>query len=242
MFPTHVAGSLCAGSIGSRLSTTVGYERTTNPILAQAASSRDKDEIVQECLRLDNLPAIPPYWRRMRAQNMSGVAALGQPAEPPALTVDECTEQQHAGVLVLDTWPRRHSAVPTCRALNVGLGPAFATWAGTVLPDQAGVVLVLDRHDDLWQASWQLLRIGPPPLGWLGTGMSGWRTSGRPVHSIPQITVHELKRHLDRGDHPAGRSTAQRVACRARRRCPLPHGCPNWPSGSASCATSHHWR
>jgi hydroxyacylglutathione hydrolase len=30
--------------------------------------------------------------------------------------------------------------------------------------------------------------------------MSGWRTSGRPVHSIPQITVHELKRRLDRGE------------------------------------------
>lgn len=28
--------------------------------------------------------------------------------------------------------------------------------------------------------------------------MSGWRTSGRPVRSIPQITVHELKRRLDR--------------------------------------------
>jgi hydroxyacylglutathione hydrolase len=30
--------------------------------------------------------------------------------------------------------------------------------------------------------------------------MSGWRTSGRPVHSIPQITVHELKRRLGRGE------------------------------------------
>jgi hydroxyacylglutathione hydrolase len=43
------------------LSTTVSYERTTNSILAQAASSRDKDEIVRECLRLDNLPAVPSY-------------------------------------------------------------------------------------------------------------------------------------------------------------------------------------
>jgi hydroxyacylglutathione hydrolase len=32
-------------------------------------------------------------------------------------------------------------------------------------------VLVRERSDDLWQARWQLLRIGyPPPLGWLDTG------------------------------------------------------------------------
>jgi hydroxyacylglutathione hydrolase len=31
VFPTHVAGSLCGGSIGSRLSTTVGYERRHQP-------------------------------------------------------------------------------------------------------------------------------------------------------------------------------------------------------------------
>jgi glyoxylase-like metal-dependent hydrolase (beta-lactamase superfamily II) len=30
VYPTHVRGSLCGGNIGSRLSTTVGYERRTN--------------------------------------------------------------------------------------------------------------------------------------------------------------------------------------------------------------------
>ncbi|MGH3993568.1 MAG: MBL fold metallo-hydrolase, partial [Pseudonocardiaceae bacterium] len=100
VFPTHVAGSLCAGNIGSRLSTTVGYERRTNPILAEVDAA---DGFVHECLRLDDLPAIPPYWRRMRTQNMRGVAPLGVLAEPPALTVPEFAEQQRAGALVLDT-------------------------------------------------------------------------------------------------------------------------------------------
>src|SRR5829696_864760 len=55
VFPTHVAGSLCGGNIGSRLSTTVGYERRTNPILAGVSSM---GEFVAECIRLDNLPAV----------------------------------------------------------------------------------------------------------------------------------------------------------------------------------------
>ncbi|WP_219418036.1 rhodanese-like domain-containing protein [Pseudonocardia nigra] len=199
VFPTHVAGSLCGGNIGSRLSTTVGYERRTNAILAQVDST---EGFVRECLRLDNLPAVPPYWRRMRSQNLAGVAPLGVPAEPPALTAAEFAAQQDAGALVLDTRaPEAFGGGHIPGALNVGLGAAFPTWAGTVLPDQADVLLVLDRPGDLWDVAWQLLRIGyPMPRGWLRGGMTAWRTTARPVDSTPQITVHELKDRLDRGE------------------------------------------
>lgn len=199
VFPTHVAGSLCGGNIGSRLSTTVGYERRTNAILAEIDS---KDSFVDECLRLDNLPAVPPYWHRMRGQNLAGVAPLGTPAEPPALTVAEVAGQQEGGALVFDTRaPEAFGGGHVPGALNVGLGSAFATWAGTVLPDQAEVVLVLDRPENLWEATWNLLRIGYPlPRGWLRGGMTGWRTAARPVETTPQITVHELQARLERGE------------------------------------------
>jgi hydroxyacylglutathione hydrolase len=199
VWPTHVAGSLCGGNIGSRLSTTVGFERRTNAVLAEVDS---KDGFVRECIRLDNLPAVPPYWRRMRAQNLAGVAPLGVPAEPPALTVAEFAAGQDAGALVLDARaPEAFGGAHVPGALNVGLGSAFATWAGTVLPDGAEVLLVLDRPEDLQEATWQLLRIGyPPPAGWLRGGMTAWRTAARPVEATPQITVHELKDRLDRGE------------------------------------------
>ncbi len=199
VYPTHVAGSLCGGNIGSRLSTTVGYERRTNAILAEVDAT---DEFVRKCLRLDNLPAVPPYWRRMRTQNLAGVPELGVVGEPPALTAPEVAAQQHDGALVLDARaPEAYGGGHIPGALNVGLGSAFATWAGTVLPDGAEVLLVLDRPADLPEATWQLLRIGyPPPRGWLRGGMTAWRTAARPVQSTPQITVHELKDRLDRGE------------------------------------------
>jgi hydroxyacylglutathione hydrolase len=199
VFPTHVAGSLCGGNIGSRLSTTVGFERRTNAVLAEVDST---EGFVRECIRLDNLPAVPPYWRRMRAQNLAGVAPLGVLGEPPALTVAEFAERQAAGALVLDTRsPEAFGGGHIPGALNVGLGAAFATWAGTVLPDRAQVLLVLDRPEDLWEASWQLLRVGyPAPAGWLRGGITAWRTQARPVQATPQITVHELKQRLDRGE------------------------------------------
>ncbi|MDQ2827233.1 MAG: MBL fold metallo-hydrolase [Actinomycetota bacterium] len=199
VFPTHVAGSLCGGNIGSRLSTTVGYERRSNDILARVSS---KDGFVTECLRIDNLPAVPPYWPRMRGQNLAGVAPLGVLGEPPALAVDAFARLRGDGAVVVDTRsPEAFGGAHIPGALNVGLGPSFATWAGTVLGEGARVLVVLDRPADLWEVSWQLLRIGYElPVGWLAGGMLAWRTAARELASLPQITVHELATRLRTGE------------------------------------------
>jgi hydroxyacylglutathione hydrolase len=199
VFPTHVAGSLCGGNIGSRLSTTVGYERRTNAILSEVST---KDEFVQQCMRLDNLPAVPPYWRRMRRQNTGGVPLLGVLREPPALPPAEIQQAVDAGAVVLDTRsPKAFGGGHLPGALNVGLDGSFATWAGTVLDEDAAVVLVLDAPTDLWTVTWDLLRIGYPlPVGWLAGGMLAWRTRARPIEQLPQITVHELRRRLEAGE------------------------------------------
>jgi hydroxyacylglutathione hydrolase len=199
VFPTHVAGSLCGGNIGSRLSTTVGYERRTNDILAKVSS---KGGFVEQCLRLDNLPAVPPYWKRMRRQNLSGVAPLGVLREPPALEPGAVRGVVRDGAVVLDTRPPEAFGgghIPG--ALNVGKGASFPTWAGTVLDEDAAIVLVLDSPADLWPVTWDLLRIGYDlPVGWLAGGLLAWRTAALDLERLPQITVHELRRHLEAGD------------------------------------------
>ncbi|WP_046469240.1 MBL fold metallo-hydrolase [Allosalinactinospora lopnorensis] len=199
VFPTHVAGSLCGGNIGSRLSTTVGYERRTNAVLSAVDSSED---FVRECLRLDNLPAVPPYWRRMRGRNLRGVEPLGAPAEPPALDVDAFERHRGSGAVVLDARsPEAFGGAHIPGSLNVGLGSAFSTWAGTALPEGARVLLLLDRSGDLPEAVAQLSRIGYPlPLGWLAGGMASWRSAAKPVETTPQITVEEVRERLDRGE------------------------------------------
>jgi hydroxyacylglutathione hydrolase len=192
VWPTHVAGSLCGGDIGSRLSTTVGYERRTNPVLAEIA---DRDGFVRECIRLDDLPAVPPYWKRMRARNLAGVERLGVLAEPPALGPEDFARTAEADdVVVVDArQPEAFGGGHIPGALNVGLGSSFPTWAGTVLPEDARALLVLDDPTSLTEATWHLLRIGYPlPAGWLAGGMFAWRTAARPLERLRQITVHEL--------------------------------------------------
>ncbi|MDQ3210852.1 MAG: MBL fold metallo-hydrolase [Actinomycetota bacterium] len=199
VFPTHVAGSLCGANIGARLSTTIGYERRTNPMLRRLTS---EDIFVRECMDLQDLPAVPPYWKRMRARNLAGPALLGTLAEPPALDVAQVAELQAGGAVVLDArQPESFAGGHVPGALNVGLGSSFSTWAGTVVPEGVDVVLVLDRAGDLWEATWQLLRIGyPAPVGWLAEGMAGWRTSGNRMVTLGQLSVHEARDRVASGE------------------------------------------
>jgi hydroxyacylglutathione hydrolase len=199
VFPTHVSGSLCGGNIGSRLSTTVGYERKTNAVLSRVSSS---EEFVDECIRLDNLPAVPPYWRRMRKQNLEGPPLLGILREPPPLTTDEFDELIDDGAAVLDTRPPLAYAGGHIEgALNVGLGSSFPTWAGTVLEQDARVLLVLDDPNDLWTVAWHLLRIGYDlPVGWLAGGMQAWGASGRELVTLGDVDVHRLRELASSGE------------------------------------------
>ncbi|HEX6206998.1 MAG TPA: rhodanese-like domain-containing protein [Actinomycetota bacterium] len=187
--PTHVSGSLCAGSIGSRLTTTIGYERRTNPSLARP----------EDCVSLEDLPAVPPYWRRMRSQNLEGVPLLGTVAPPPAFRPEEVERRLAEGALALDARaPEAFAEGHIPGALSAGLDGSFPTWAGTVLPEGARVVLVLDDPGRVMEAAWHLLRIGyDPPLGYLEDGMEAWRAEGRPVREMPVVDVHELRRRLD---------------------------------------------
>ena len=199
VFPTHVAGSLCGGNIGSRLSTTVGYERKTNAVLTRVSNS---EEFVEECIRLDNLPAVPPYWRRMRAQNLAGPSPLGALREPPALKPHEFAGHMRDGAVVLDARSAEAFAgghIPG--ALNVGLSTSFSTWAGTVLEENDSVLLVLEDPDRLWEASWQLLRTGYDlPMGWLSGGMQAWQTSGELVEAAEGMSVGALSKRLSESD------------------------------------------
>jgi len=199
VYPTHVAGSLCGGNIGSMLvTTTVGYERRMNR-LAQCMT--DEDTFIDRCLDLRSLPTVPPYWKRMRGQNQAGPRPLGTVPEPPALDVGQLADRRSAGAVVLDCrQPEAFGGGHVPGALNVGYGSSFPTWAGSVLPADRPILLVLDRAEDLWEVTWELLRIGyEPPVGWLAGGMMAWRVAGRDIERTPQWTVDELRDRADGG-------------------------------------------
>ena len=150
-------------------------------------------------IRMENLPAVPPYWKRMRKINQQGPVPVGTLAEPPALLADEFERFSNEGAIILDCRSPEAFAAHIPGAINVGLGSSFATWAGTALPDEKLIILVLDSKRDLWEVCWQLLRIGYDlPKGWLSGGMMGWRTAAKPIEILPQWTVWQLHERLEK--------------------------------------------
>jgi len=57
VFPAHGAGSLCGKAIGSRRSSTVGFERRYNPSLQQKPEEQWVADLLNE------MPLSPPYFR-----------------------------------------------------------------------------------------------------------------------------------------------------------------------------------
>ncbi|HEY9198816.1 MAG TPA: rhodanese-like domain-containing protein [Gammaproteobacteria bacterium] len=194
VFPTHVKGSLCGGNIGSMLLSTIGYERRLNDMLTRLGDSADFEK---RCLDLGPLPTVPPYWRRMRAQNRNGPTPLGMLSEPPALPPDAFAKRMSEGAWVVDCRsPEAFAGAHIPAALNVGAGTSFPTWAGSILPEDVEILLVVDDPAQLWDLYWKLLRIGyQEPVGWLAGGMQAWRTAARPLAFLPQWTPKELDAH-----------------------------------------------
>lgn len=192
VYPTHVSGSLCAGHISSKLSTTIGYERRMNRMLTGLTS---KGEFVQRCVDLKTLPAVPPYWRRLRVLNTEGPPLLGALPEVPPLPPDEVEQLRRQGLVVLDCRsPEAFGGAHIPGSLNAGLEPMFPTWTGTVLPLETSYLVVVEQERDLQTVIWDLLRVGfDLPKGWLAGGMKAWRTVGLPIQTIPQWTVWELR-------------------------------------------------
>jgi hydroxyacylglutathione hydrolase len=131
----------------------------------------------------------------MRRMNTQGPPALPVLADPPPLGVERFDAMRREGAVVLDCRSPEAFTAHVPGALNAGLGTSFPTWAGSVLPYDAPVVLVLEQPADLWEACWHLLRIGYDlPKGWLAGGMLAWRTAGMPIDVLPQWTIWQLQR------------------------------------------------
>lgn len=196
IYPAHGSGSPCGGSIGDRLTSTVGYERLNLP----KAQIKDEAEFAQ-AVRAD-LPPAPSYYPRMKKVNAAGATVLGCLRNLPPLGADKFEEaMQGADMRVLDT--REIEAFGGAHikgALNIALREEFPVWSGWMLKPEQKILLVLTDEDDLDAVQRHLLRIGIENIvGFLRHGMCGWLEAGKPFETLPQTSVQELKRGLDDG-------------------------------------------
>jgi hydroxyacylglutathione hydrolase len=193
VFPAHGAGSLCGKAIGSRRSSTLGYERRFNVSLQP-----QPEEQWTEAL-LKGMPLAPPYFRRMKKMNAEGPKLLGH--DYPGQTrfgAKEIHERLCDDCLVLDVRPKEaFAAAHVPGAINIPLGPNLPTWAGWVLPYDKHLVIVASHPSDVPEVVTHLIRVGLDQIeGYMEDGMDGWEEHGFPLASLGTLSVQELDAQL----------------------------------------------
>ena len=185
LYPTHGAGSLCGSGIGGKRWSTVGFERRHNPALHQP------DAEAFTAFILADQPSVPMYWRRMRATNRAGPEPLASLADPRPMTAAEVSHAVGHGAVLLDARPPDdYAAGHVPGAISVGLEATFGQWAGSMIPIDRELVLVLERPEDLDEVMLQLRRAGfDRVVGELDGGMAAW---DGPLATLRRVNPSEV--------------------------------------------------
>jgi len=196
-YPGHGAGSLCGKSIGAMRSTTLGYERSTNPALAQRA----KDDFIQ--WDVENLPEQPANVRRIKGMNRRGPVVLGE-IKPKALTVHDSLPYFQRGAALLDTRSKEaYVAKHVPGSVHLPADEQLSNRIGFILPPEVPVVLLLSDPAEYSSVVYSLARVGyEHVVGYLAASLEEWEAMGLPVTSgdIRDIEARELKALLDTGN------------------------------------------
>ena len=196
VFPAHGAGSLCGRNISKETSSTIGEQRRFN----YALQPMPKDDFVR--MMTTDLPEAPAYFPRDAEINRTGAAALNELPRPAELSPEEVAGLLQQGNIVLDVRPSAaygNGHVPG--AINIGLGGQFASWAGTLIPVGAPLVIVADELEGVDEAVTRLARVGIESVkGFLGGGMYAWDQAGLESAVTPQMPLDELRHRIEEKD------------------------------------------
>lgn len=183
VWPTHGAGSFCSSPPGAERTSTVGRERATNALLA----TKDEDEFVARLL--GSLGSFPTYFGWLGEANRRGPAVLPEPLTLVPLTVEQVRRLADDGARVVDVRPiEQYAAAHVPGSVSNELRPAFGTWLGWLLPQDARIVVLRNPDQDPAEILGQAAKIGVEIVGELAGGIDAWTDAGLATTSTTVVT------------------------------------------------------
>ena len=183
VYPTHGAGSFCSVAPGGERVTTIGRERTSNPLLA----APDEDAFVARLVA--GFGTFPPYFLELREVNRRGPHVYGEHPTLRSLDLGTLAALVEHGTAVVDgRGIEAFAAGHVPGSLSIPLRPQFASWLGWLVPRDQEVVFVLDADQDRAELVRQCLAVGYERLaGELAGGITAWRSAGNAVATVPLV-------------------------------------------------------
>jgi hydroxyacylglutathione hydrolase len=183
VYPTHGAGSFCSAPAGSARTTTIGRERTTNPLLR----IDDEDTFVDALV--SGLGSFPNYFRQLPEINRRGPRLYPRLPDLARLDLETVKRNLADGAVLVDARPiDAHARAHPKGSISIEHRSVFASWLGWLVALDQPIVFVLDDTIDRADLVRQCLTIGHEAiLGELDGGFAAWSTAGLPVGAIPLV-------------------------------------------------------
>ncbi len=199
ILPGHGAGSLCGKSIGSVLSTTMGYERHHNPAL----QIHDHDDYVE--FAISGLPEQPGNFKRIKQINRQGPRPLGD-VQPRGLSTQDAVSIFRQGAALLDLRSKAaFKAKHIPGAVHMEADDQLSNRIGFVLPPDIRLVLMVENEADYIKAVYSLARVGYDQIaGYLADSLAQWEALGLPTTAgdVRDIDAQELSDLLAKENPP----------------------------------------
>ncbi|WP_116050806.1 MBL fold metallo-hydrolase [Amycolatopsis palatopharyngis] len=190
VWPTHGAGSFCSAPPGTERTSTIGREKTSNPLLR----AENEDGFVADLL--GSLGSFPPYFLRLSEVNRRGSVVLDTDPALPPLDVGAVQSLLTDGAQLVDTRSvPEFAAGHVPGALSIPFRPVFASWLGWLAPHDRPLVIVRGADQDPAEIAWQATKIGYTNLaGELTGGVDAWTAAGHSATSTRLVRAGQLGR------------------------------------------------
>jgi hydroxyacylglutathione hydrolase len=194
IFPGHGAGSVCGGDISQREDSTLGIERTLNPIL-----QKSRDEFIN--YKVNEHHTRPYYFLKMEKYNLEGPPQFDKLPTPPPLLPKAFLKQMELGAVVVDTrQPPSFGGAHLKNTYSIWL-ERIPSYAGWTLSYDKPILLILEDKNYLNKAVRYLYRMGYDNLiGYLVGGVEAWYKLSLPLQNFGLISVQELKNWIDNNE------------------------------------------
>jgi len=154
VFPAHGAGSACGKNLSTETSSTMGEQRRSN----YALLASDKATFID--LVTEGQPPAPEYFVYDAILNRKDRGLLEETEPPAALDLAAFDRLVAGGAMVVDGRDAEtFAAGHLTGSINVGLDGRYAEFAGSVVPSDVDIVLVVEPGFEV-EARNRLARIG----------------------------------------------------------------------------------
>ncbi len=186
LWPAHGSGSVCGGNIAERDESTLGLERSCNPVF-----TKNRAEFIAAKLR-ERIPR-PPYFSLMEKVNLDGgIPVATQPDLIPMLPAKKFASEMKQGIVLDGRDPEAFAGGHIPGSYSMWL-EGMAVFGGWFANQATPVFLVLGEASQIKDAVLQLARLGVDGVkGVLSGGFDAWRDAGQPIEYSGTIAPREL--------------------------------------------------